>query len=82
MEAQYGHENAPLLVIVVDGADAHEAARFGAEMGFNALPDPDGAIADRLGIQLWPTTLSLDKSGVVSAIELGPRDRPGEDARD
>jgi hypothetical protein len=48
-------------------------------MGFNALPDPNGAIADRLGIQLWPTTLSLDKSGVVSAIELGPRDRPTED---
>lgn len=79
LKAQYSHENAPQLAIVVDGADAPTAARFGKETGFTALPDPNGVIADRLGIRLWPTTLSLDKSGVVSAIELGPRNQPSEE---
>jgi hypothetical protein len=33
--------------------------------GVDAIPDPGGAIAARLGISCWPTTVRLDERGVV-----------------
>ena len=65
--------SAPTLVVVVDGAAAHQADAFRREMGLDAvtIPDPKGQITDRFGIDVWPTTLTVDRRGVVTDVEIG-----------
>ncbi|GAA0544152.1 hypothetical protein FHS83_000474 [Rhizomicrobium palustre] len=72
LKAEYGHETGPLVALILEGADAHKAAHFSEEVGLPVLPDPGGAITDRMGISVWPTTFSLDKSGILRAIDYGP----------
>jgi hypothetical protein len=65
---------AATLYAVVEGATPEEAERFTAEAGEHvlAVPDPSGTIADRFGIGYWPTTLMVDRTGIVTAQDLGP----------
>jgi hypothetical protein len=48
----------------------------------DAVPDPGGAVAARLGINCWPTTVRLDDHGVVVDSWLGdpPAGEPEDDA--
>ena len=76
LAAQYGQqedERAPAVVVVVDGADARESETLKNELGldFTAIADPEGKITDRFGIDVWPTTITLDPSGIVSEVEVG-----------
>ena len=59
--------------VVVDGADAREVEALKNELGvdFIAIPDPAGRISGRLGVGTWPTTVTLDHMGTVSAIDVG-----------
>lgn len=69
-----------LGVLVVDGRDADAA--FGASYGdWVTIPDPDGAVAARFGIRAWPTTIVVDESGTVAAVEVGIDPRREEAAR-
>jgi hypothetical protein len=64
----------PVVIAVIDGADDRGAESLKNRLGlddFVALADPSGAIADRLGVAIWPTTVTLDGSGVVQAIDVG-----------
>jgi len=58
---------------VVDGATADEAERLVSGLGDDvvAVPDPAGAIAGRFGVRYWPTTLSVNELGVVTAHQVG-----------
>ena len=78
--ADYGQspEKASFVVVVVDGADANEAESLKNELGidFVMVGDPAGTIADRHGVDTWPTTITLDGASTVSAIRTGVRMRP------
>lgn len=73
--AQYARraEEGPEVVIVVDGVDERETERMKNELGFDftTLADQNGQIADQLGVRVWPTTITVDPGGVVSAVEVG-----------
>jgi hypothetical protein len=58
---------------IVDGATAEEADALKNKLGleFDVLPDPGGAISNRFGIRIWPTTLTVDRMGRVAALESG-----------
>jgi hypothetical protein len=78
LSAQYREsgKNGPTLVAVLDGGDAELARRIKKDLGFDAsvLPDPIGKVADRFGVRIWPTTLTLDRIGTVAGVEVGIRD--------
>ncbi len=61
------------LAVVVDGADAERADRLVGGLGdtVEVLPDPTGAIADTLGVRVWPTIARLDEQGVVLGTQVG-----------
>jgi hypothetical protein len=61
------------LVVVVDGANVREIEALKRESGIDvvAVPDPSGAIADHFGVGIWPTTMTIDRSGKIFAIETG-----------
>jgi hypothetical protein len=77
--AQSG-ESSPVIVVVVDGAGAEEAEALNSELGldFTTLPDPGGTIASRFGVRVWPTTVTLNRLGTVSEIEIGHSPRRPE----
>ena len=35
------------------------------------VPDPTGVVADRFNIGTWPTTVTIEPGGMVSAVEVG-----------
>lgn len=52
-------------VFVNGGLDDVRTLNSQLEDALDAIPDPGGAIAARLGISCWPTTVRLDERGVV-----------------
>ena len=69
------------LLAICDGEPLEAARQAAAQHGITAVlvPDPDRDIAQACGITLWPTTIFLDSSGLVSnvsygrfSLELGP----------
>jgi hypothetical protein len=70
---QLGSRGDELLVVVLDGSDEEAAAAVQAELGGNAvaIPDPEGVVAARFGVQYWPTTVALDERAVVTGVSLG-----------
>jgi hypothetical protein len=71
--AQRQDQVAPLVVAIVHGADPREVEALKAEVGleFVALSDVTGIITQRFGVEVWPTTMILDGSGTISAIDAG-----------
>ena len=61
------------VVAIVDGAKAGDLETLKAEIGaeFVAIADHSGSVADRFGIDVWPTTLSVDNRGMVSDVAPG-----------
>lgn len=74
----HGQENAA-VVVVVDRADARAVESLKSALGldFLVIPDPAGKITDRFGVDVWPTTITLDRQGIVSAVDVGLRARAG-----
>jgi peroxiredoxin len=74
-------EPGPAVVVVVDGADEREAEALKNQLGFDfaTLPDPNGTITDRFGVMIWPTTITLDHAGTISAIETGVAAEPDDE---
>jgi len=62
-------------VVVVDRATAREAEALKDASGvdFVAVPDLAGAIGDDIGVDTWPTTMTVDVTGTVSDVEIGVR---------
>ncbi len=61
------------LLAICDGDPLAIARQAAAQHGITALlvPDPDRDIAQACGIMLWPTTIFVDSSGLVSNIRHG-----------
>jgi len=70
----------PAFVVVVRGATAEEARAFAAKAGEGAIgvPDPDGRIAEAAGVRYWPTSVSIDELGLVTAVDVGLDDSLGK----
>jgi hypothetical protein len=76
LAAEYGlqeGESRAGVVVVVDGADPREAEALKNELGvdFAVVADPSGTLNDRFGVDVWPTTITLDRSGALSEVEPG-----------
>ena len=71
-------EPAATVVAVFDGASDQEVQSLQAQWGldFVAVADPQGQVSDRLGVSVWPTTLTLDGDGVVRQVQIGAPARP------
>jgi peroxiredoxin len=65
--------NGPLLLAINDGEPAELAQRVAAENGISAVvvPDPERQIALAYGINVWPTSIFIDTTGLVNDIQLG-----------
>jgi peroxiredoxin len=61
------------LLAICDGELLDVARQTAAQHGITALlvPDPDRDIAQACGITLWPTTVFVDSSGLVSNVRYG-----------
>jgi hypothetical protein len=64
---------APMIIAVVDAAGPADLAALKAEVGreFIAIGDAAGAVSDRFGIEVWPTTLSVDGTGIIRDMAPG-----------
>jgi hypothetical protein len=81
LSSQYGQrKDAPIVIVVVDGADAHETERMKNALGFDfiTLPDHRSAVTNRFGVRIWPTTITVDNAGIISAVEIGGHAAPQE----
>jgi hypothetical protein len=63
----------PVVVAVFDGASESKVRALQAQWGLDivAVADPQGRVSDRFGVGVWPTTVKLDKAGVVFDIQTG-----------
>jgi hypothetical protein len=68
-----GDARGTLTALVVDGLDARAAAEWGARHAPSLLPvgDPRGAVAERFGVRLWPTTVMVGDDGIVAGVSSG-----------
>ena len=77
MNARYGeggHEKAS-VVLVVAGAHQRDVEAMKNELGidFPAIADASGAIGQRFGIRVWPTTIVVEQGGTVTDVQVGHR---------
>ena len=63
----------PLLLAINDGDDPILAKKVAAENGLTAtiVPDPQRDISLAYGVNIWPTIVLLDASGLVEGIRFG-----------
>jgi hypothetical protein len=61
------------VTVVVDGEDARQADALQRKLGSDVrvIHDPGGAIAQSLGVRVWPTTITVDGFGQVRDVEVG-----------
>jgi hypothetical protein len=66
-------ESRPNLFAIVDRAGPRDADALKAAVQANldVMPDATGVIADRFGIEVWPTTITIDRNGRVSEVTVG-----------
>ena len=67
--------------VVVDGATSQEVEEMRSSLPDDvmAIPDPDGSISRRFGVRVWPSTVSINESGLITSFESGAdssSDRP------
>lgn len=85
LSSHYGQQEdrqGPMVVAVCDGSDLREADALKSQLGldFVVLPDPTGQITDQFGIGVWPTTIKLDRGGIVSEVKIGMASRQGRES--
>lgn len=76
-------EDGSFTVAVVEGLDAEGAEALRAERGldFAVVGDPGGRMAERLGVSVSPTVITLDAAARVTGIATGReglRPKPGK----
>jgi hypothetical protein len=75
-------DEAPVRVVVVYGGSA-EADPLNQALGSDVIvvSDPTGVVADRFNIMTWPTTVTIEPGGMVSAVDVGVLAHQGGTAR-
>jgi peroxiredoxin len=60
-------------IAIVDGATSADARALARAHGlsFTVSADPEGEIARRFGIIVWPTTVTIDAGGRIADVEIG-----------
>jgi hypothetical protein len=58
------------VLLAIHGGPGAETSLLGDD-ALIVMPDPDGAIAAAYGIDVWPTTVVVDESGVIVSIQSG-----------
>jgi peroxiredoxin len=74
LQAQAAKSKSPAIVMAVnDGEDPSVARGVAAENGLTAIlvTDPKREISLGYGVSLWPTIVSIDKSGAIAGIKYG-----------
>jgi len=64
-----------LVILAVNGGESAgivQAYMDALGLTFSALLDPNGAIVEQYGIQAFPTTIWIDRQGIIQAKHLGP----------
>jgi hypothetical protein len=76
-EEHGSREGGTFVVVVFDGARAEEIPHLKNSLpeGFLALPDPDALIARRLGVRVWPSSVRVHETGVVTGFDMGADER-------
>jgi len=68
-----GGENAPLIFAVNGGEDraVFEEVRRDYDLKFPLIQDPDERIAAIFGVQHWPTTIFINREGMIDRVQFG-----------
>jgi len=63
----------PVVLAINDGESPELAKKVAAEHGLSAIvvPDPERPISLTYGVNIWPTTIFLDRFGLVKDIRYG-----------
>jgi hypothetical protein len=63
----------PFIAVVVENATARDIEELRARWGLDLdmLPDPNGDLTRRAGVQVSPTTMTIDCMGNVAAVQMG-----------
>jgi hypothetical protein len=71
-----GESSESARAVVFDGTTAEEIDELRASLppGVMAIPDPDGNIARRFGVRTWPSSISINERGLVTAFRSGTAD--------
>jgi hypothetical protein len=78
-----GEGSESVRAVVFDGASADDLDEIRASLppGVMAIPDPEGTIARRFGVRTWPSSISINEGGLVSAFNSGIDDA-GDDSEE
>jgi peroxiredoxin len=60
-----------IALIAIHAEDGAETANALGDEAVIVAPDPDGAIAEAYGVNVWPTTIVIEESGVIVDIRSG-----------
>ena len=74
LQASMARSKSPAILMAVnDGEDPSVARGVAAESGLTAIlvTDPKREISLGYGVSLWPTIVSIDKSGAIAGIKYG-----------
>lgn len=66
-------ETEMFAAVVIDGVDSGdiEWARRSLPDSIMTIPDPDGTIAKRFGVRVWPSHVTVDETGFVTGFDMG-----------
>jgi hypothetical protein len=59
------------FAVVVDGVTRGDDSIGESHEDFLAIPDPNGVVARRFGVCVWPTTVTVNEFGIVTGYEMG-----------
>ena len=75
LEARGPKGGGQLILAILDGEGRDAAHRVSAELGSGipVVPDPERRISRAYGVAMWPTIVTVDKDGIVRAVNYGTK---------
>ena len=70
-ETLHKSEGSEVVLLAIHAENGAETANALGDEAVIVTPDPDGAIANAYGVNVWPTTIIIDASGVIVDIRSG-----------
>ena len=82
LQRELGPKGLTIAAISIDADDDPVREYFKTPPPFTVLRDPDGSIAERMGVSIMPTSFLLDRSGVTREKLQGFKPEDRESIRD
>src|SRR6059058_1447628 len=82
LQRELGPKGLTIAAISIDADDDPVREYFKTRPPFTVLRDPDGSIAERMGVSVMPTSFLLDRSGVTREKLQGFKPEDRESIRD